>query len=166
MKRVIKSWLTNQPAIEILINIDYDIESIAASTIEHPTNFKKQRRLSEIKLGLLNDIVDSVISCVLYHDFDILEKYQSKRSYSYYLTFQPQDAEGNKLTPIPVKFRMGDHDQKSNDSVKPQYVVIVSIIMGAKVFDNRFEFLQDFNTMCEGLKSGSLKSVDIMDKYM
>ena len=165
MKRVITN--TTKP-IEVVINIDC-IEnigdSIAASIIEHPKNIKKRKRLSEIKLGILNDIVEGVIGCIKSYNFPILQCYQSKRSYSYYVTFQPVDDEGNTSAPIPIKFRMSDHCRRDIENADPQDVIILSVKMGDYIFENRIEFQIDFSRMCKGLAEGKLSSIDIMNKY-
>ena len=168
MKRVIATAFRNQNYIEVVINIDYvedRILEVAASTVQHPENIKKRKRLSDLKLGVLNDIVEGVISCVKHYQFPILESYQSKRSYSYYLTFQPIDKKGNRSTPIPIKFRVGDIHKRQLDTAQPRRIFIVSVTMGDYLFDNRFQFQLDFDYMCSQLAEGELSSMDILEQY-
>lgn len=140
----------------VLINLDYVLETIAANEVNHPLNVRKKNKLNETKLAILNDIVDTALSAIRSAGFEITKKYQSKKSYTYYIWFQPISQYGEKLTPVEVEFRIsGDHNSKTlEDNETYSKVIVKSIIIGPEEYDNPAQVLQAFDDMCEGLKHG------------
>lgn len=144
--------------LSVLINLEYTPQHVAASEVSHPSNIRKKNRLDEIKLTILNDIVDTALSAIRSAGFEITKKYQSKRSYTYYIWFQPISDSGEKLTPVEVEFRIsGDHKSRTmQDNETYSKVIVKSIVIGPEEYDNPAYVLQAFDEICVGLKQGDM----------
>ena len=163
MKRVLLEGLRRFKRgirIEIVIDVAYDFENIAAA-IEHPANISK--RVSETKLNILNEIVYSVMSAIHAQGFKIISTHQSKKSYSYYVKFWPVTDEGERLFPIEFMFRISDHNIKQNEYKESSIVRIINLQFGGVDFDNSVDLILAADEICKGLKKGDLS---VLNKYV
>ena len=168
MKRMI---IEKPIVIPITINIDYVPSNIAADSnvddyaVKHPLNIKKRNRLSEGKLIILNDIVMTVLSFIRSRGFIVVKgPYQSKRSYTSYITFIPVDDKGNKSTPIKIEFRIADHISRSmdTDQLEAGDMIIKSFVIGESEYASTSRFIEAMRDILDNLKHGN---TDILDKY-
>lgn len=165
MKRVLLEGLRRFKKgirIEIVIDVAYDFENIAAA-IQHPASISKRKRVSETKLNILNEIVYSVMSAIHAQGFKVISTHQSKKSYSYYIKFWPITDEGERLFPIEFMFRISDHNIKQNEHKESSIVRIINLQLGGVDFDNSVDLILAADEICKGLKQGDLS---ILDKYV
>ena len=158
MKRVFLDGLTRirkGVRIEIIIDVAYDFEKIAAA-IEHPVNISKRKRVSETKLNILNEIVYSVMSTIHAHGFKVISTRQSKKSYSYYVKFWPITDDGHRLFPIEFMFRISDHNMKQNEFKESTIMRIINLQFGGVDFNNSVDLIVAADEICKGLKQGDL----------
>lgn len=77
---------------------DEDVESIASDiSLNEPISIQDKYRLSISDFNAWCDFVDSVASVVRSYDFKIVQEYQSKKSYSYYIHFYPVSNDGARF---------------------------------------------------------------------
>ena len=153
-----KRYVRELPVIEILINLEYTLDTVAAAEMNHPTSISKKKKLADYKLVILNDIVESVLSTIRGFGFDITRKHQSKKSYTYYVWFQPISETGEKLVPVQIQFRIsGDHVSRTEED-NSQYgsVVVKSIFIGPNEYDNPVSVILAIEEMCKGLQKGDI----------
>ena len=134
-------------------------------TVNHPSNIKRRERLDEIKLTILNDVVDSCISCINSAGFPISKQYQSSKSYTYYIQFQPITESGEKLIPVELMFRIsGDHKSQSiaEDVASTSTVIIKSITLGQKEYESYPQVILALQDICNELKQGN---INVLSKY-
>lgn len=158
MKRMIKDYIQ----LNVIINLDYIYTDIAASEVNHPKNIRKSNRLDEAKLTILNDIVDSVVSVIRSYHFDIIKKYQSSKSYTYYIWFEPKTSDGRKLIPVKIVFRIsGDHRSKSMEGAISEgvQVIVRSINIGEDEYKDVLGVMNKVDKICKELSVGNLSEL-------
>lgn len=165
MKRLFKNVATRIHkgiSIEIVIDVAYDFEMIAAA-IEHPANISKRKRISDAKLNILNEIVYSVMSAIHSHGFTVISTRQSKKSYSYYVKFWPKTDSGERLFPIDFQFRISDHNMKQNEHRESCTMRIINLQFGGVDFDNSVDLIVAADNICTELKKGN---IDVLNQYI
>lgn len=160
MKRLLRC---NVPTITIDIVVSEELSSVAAGRlIEHPKSIARRKRLSEIKLTILNDVAASARSVVVSRGFTITKEYQSKKSYTYYFQFDV-DAEG-RTVPVGVKFRISTTSMHGDpNTTENTKVVIRSFRVRDFTIKERIALLDQFERISDELKQGNLS---ILDEYV
>ena len=102
------------PTLHIVIEIrDADVQVVASDEfqeLKHP-NIKKSKKKSDWWLKQVNDIVGSIKG----RKFKILKAYPSKKSYTYYIQFQPTDREGNLWDQeLELQIELRDHTSETH----------------------------------------------------
>jgi len=118
MKRYIKGSI-NRIEIEIVMVMEYS-DSIAAANrpvIEY-RDLSFDHQLTSAQLEDYRNFIRSAVSIIYNFGFDVVDEYQSNKSYSYYIQFTPQPYKGfeDELLELDVKFRLSDHYQESNNT--------------------------------------------------
>lgn len=155
-----------------------DVVDFAASErVHHPSNVKKRYLFSDQQLADFNDLVDSVCSVIDHFGFDIVDEGQSKKSYSYYVSFFPTDQYGNRWDDtVEIKFRLANHlnygstNQISdrfnkgksieNYSAEQPMVYVKSFLLGSKQYPGQFAIMQAVKKICINLKAGDYSVLD------
>lgn len=152
---------TKRLEIQIVLEVVND-DRIVASYVKHPSSIKKRRKLDELKLVIINDVVASAMNSIKAQNFPILSQRQSKKDYSYYIMFQPIDDFGNKLIPIDLKFRITTHSSKSipDDDTTAATVRIKSFILEGETFSNSVDLIHAIDNICKELKKGNISVLD------
>ena len=163
MKRIIK---TNIKTINIIVELDFkktDHAITSSDKLLKHQSINKKYRVSDEELVILHDIVYSVLSCLTSRKFKIIEKYQSARSYTYYVQFMTISDSGEEMSPVNIKFRIADHDNKYLDEpLETTDVIIKSITIGDEIYHNSVGVVVAFSHICSELKKGNL---DILNRY-
>jgi len=159
MKRYIKEMDRPVVTLDVIINVDYDFEDIAASKelyVNHPYSIKKSKALDEDKLLILNDIVVSILSVFTSHGFEILKRYQSKKSYSYYVLCDIDPQKKYNLPIVKIQFRISDHNDAGidEDVVETSSVYIKSIKIGDEQYERPMKMMAAIIDMCDRLAEG------------
>ena len=163
MKKYIKPSTADK-----ILNIIIDIETIpvdiaADINVTHPINIKRSKRLSEQKLTILSDIVNSSIAVINSYNFKIDKQYQSKRSYACYVWFYATDKDGNQNIKIELIFRFGDHLLTSDDEdIITGKVRIKNFSIGEEQFNNSIAFIDEIDYICNELQKGN---IGVLDEY-
>ena len=149
--------------ITVDIVVDCILDKIAAATVKHPVSIKKRKRISEVKLTILNDVVASAENSIKSHKFEIISQGQSHKDYTYYIRFYPITKDGVKLDDVLIIFRIADHKSKQIEvEAENPKVVIKSFVLSGKAYSNSVEFIKAFNDICEGLYTGD---ISVLDRY-
>lgn len=162
MKRYIRTEKQNIVELNVTIDIGYHTDSVAASDyIEHPKNIRKTQRIDNIKLVILNDIVWSLMSVMNSHGFKIIKRYQSKKSYAYYIWCDIDPEKKFGLPIFKINFRIADHLNKGldDDIVEASNVYIKSIYIGENEYKDPMKMMRDFDAMCDKLQQGDLSGL-------
>ena len=151
------------PKLIITLDMMYlpEPDEIAAAIVNHPTSIKSRYRLDDDRLRLLNDIVDTTISFIRSHKFKILRTYQSKKSYSVYVRFQPYSENNEPLDPVEVIFRIADHSSDSlqkDGKIKTGRAYIRSFWVKDKDYKDIRAFTHEIDVICDELASGDYSS--------
>lgn len=124
MKRFIRSQHIELEIIAVLA----DMHNAEITATQHDVNLEyrdlpKQYRLSPEQLSKYKNFVKTMASIIVNSGFEIVEEYQSNKSYSYYIKFVPELYEGildadeehsiprksNSEFVLDVKIRLSDH---------------------------------------------------------
>lgn len=163
MKKTV--YQTKSIDITVFIDIvDKNDGILSTSYVKHPTSINKNRRLGDLKLYILDDLVASLINSIKFHRFPIYGNYQSKKDYTYYVQFQPIDENGNKLMPVSLKFRLASHSSSGmgDDDVTTATVRIKSFLIGNVTIDDSVSLMVTFESILHELEKGNVK---ILDEY-
>lgn len=93
-------------------NAEVAVQSIAASIqyVKRKTYLPAEHQLTDEQIEKLNHLIHRVMGTIIQHDFDVISKYQSKESYTYYIQFYPTDSAGKRMKiPVKVQFEIRDH---------------------------------------------------------
>ena len=153
--------------IDIEIVVEYSQEYLAAARIiEHLKNIKKRKRISSVKLQILNDFAASIISRVENSpQFEVTRQTPpgKNKSYSYYIQFDVYDKDGNILVPVGIISRVSTHPMHGRQNeVGSGSVVIRSFVLKGKHYENSVEIILTVNRICSELEKGNIK---ILDEY-
>lgn len=157
MKRLLK----NIPIIEILIELDYKRNDIAATDlIKHPDSIKKSRRLNDLKLQILNSIAMSAVVSIKGQGLEIVKQKQSKKDYTYYIQFRVTYEDGSTFD-TAIIFRIGNHPMKGDETdIDSGSVIIRDFVVKGKRYDNSASIIQTIGNICVELKKGNIKILD------
>lgn len=145
----------NIPTLEILLTIGQLDQIAAASKIKHPASISKEYLLTDEQLQILNDIVDTTITNILYYNFKIVSEYQSKKSYSYYIRFKPVDKNNEPLPDFKIVFKLANHPIKGRNTKQPERSTFIkSFIVNDEVYTNPIEFISKIQKVCESISEG------------
>ena len=117
MKRWIQSS-SNIPTLHVIIELTESNIRIAASDefeeITHPSVRRKYKKSDEW-LKHVNDLVRSILGSMRGRGFHILQARPSKKSYTYYILFQPVDENGDVWsTELGLQLELRDHVSNSH----------------------------------------------------
>lgn len=160
MKRCINSIQT----IEVVIHSETILPDnyVAAETyLKHPRSIRKDKKISDKHLGLLNDIIASFDNTLKYYHFPILKKYAANNSYSYYIQFEPITYAGEHLAPIRLIFRVSNHVSRSaKGDISSPTTRIVQFTLNDESFDNSLDLIVRGSEICKQLYEGNKRVLD------
>ena len=165
MKRYIKTHsYAKEPKyiIEIIINTEVSESEVAASEkIKHPLSVKKKNRLSDDELRLYNDFIDSMRTPIISRNFIIIREYQSKKSYAYYIDFDPVDKQGQPFNgPVRIQFRFAEHNQKHGKAENTSSdLIIKSFTFNDITYDSYYPIFKKVIDICNHLQEGDFEYV-------
>lgn len=155
----------NQKALEleiiaILKNSDNAVESSKHIELEE-RKLPLEYQLSDAQKEAYENFVRSVVSIIYNFGFDVVDEYQSSRSYSYYIQFTPSPYKGfeDEWLELDVKFRLSEH-YSINKSVieqttpKTEGVLFKSFVVEGVEYDNIAATLLAVKNICKDLKIG------------
>lgn len=163
MKRILKPTKLTLEIVAVLNTASDSPEVAAAVDVDaeyRDLDFEYQ--LSNEQLSRYRDFVRSCLSIVKNFGFEIVDKYQSDISYSYYFQFQPNQYAGfeDSNLELDVKFRLSDHYQLSESSpdsdasTKREGVIFRSFVVEGVAHDDILSTLKAIKEICQDLKVG------------
>lgn len=140
-------------------------------------NLPKEYKLTQTQLSRYKNFVKTMTSIIVNAGFEIIEEYQSPKSYSYYIKFTPSLYEGILETDVEqniprkintdlildVKIRLSDHyvheeDEESiGDSVgrsSSRGVVFDEFVVAGVSTESINDAIKDLHEICKDLKAG------------
>lgn len=160
MKRFVQNRKPSH-TIDIVVEFNQCWDDIAASAVEHPKNVKKKYLWSDDELTAYNDLIETIIGIIRSHKFEILQSYQSKRSYSYYIDFLPTS--GDEV--IEIRFRIADHARRelSDEGIvtTDNAPIIKSFTLGSKKYPNMIDIYKAVKHICDDLAKGDYYTLSI-----
>ena len=162
MKRYIKN-IEPKYIIEVIINTDTVHSDVAAATsyVKHPVSIKKSARMSNQELQFYNDFIDEMHTPILSRNFIIINEYQSKKSYAYYIDFYPVDRDGKKFDEaVRILFRVAEHNQVHGtpDRVSEE-LIIKSFTLDGVTYPSPYRLRLKISDICEHLQDGDFDYV-------
>lgn len=151
--------------LEITVLLSPEEFSIAASRVNDLSNIAKADKYSAQQLADYNDFIDTIISIIEHHEFDIVNEEQSGHSYAYYVEFYPTDEYGERWNDfIKIKFRLADHENAGADNQdrrrgsrskgpKPE-TYIMSFLIGSKKYPTAGSVIRRVREICNHLDYG------------
>lgn len=160
MKRVLK---LNKIEVEIIAVLNIQSDIAADVELEYrEMDFKYQ--LTNAQLMTYQDFVRTVVAAIDKRGFEIIEQYQSSKSYSYYIQFTPEPYKGfeDQMLELDVKFRLSDHyPEHGGDSLlsddptnRTRDVIFKGFVVEGVTHDNVASVILDINEICNDLKRG------------
>ena len=165
MKRCIKNQNT-KIELEIVavlnINTDYSVAASKKPTVEY-RELADSLQLLKKQLEEYRNFVRSIVSIIKNFGFDVVDEYQSSKSYSYYVQFTPEPYKGfeDEMLELDVKFRISDHYQESssvtegNPSSKNAGVIFKSFVVEGVNHSDIASAMLDVKHICQDLKIGN-----------
>ena len=182
MKRYIKSNI-DPVHVEIeIIAVLNDYFPIAASKNDVKLDARKMKleyQLTNEQYSAYINFLSTVASIIVNQGFEVVEQYQSKESYSYYIQFTPTFYDGvlegdvdrniprinNGDVVLDVKFRLSDHykteedrdgvvDTDSLGRTKSAGVVFKEFVVEGVTHTRIQTVVSQIRTICNDLKSG------------
>lgn len=138
---------------------------VAVSRIHQPS-IRRELQMTNTQISAYEDFLDTIASIITNHGFRIINEYQSKRSYAYYMTFEVPDIQETWT----IRFRIADHDScgtfsSSRDSNRP--TIFRKIIIGnGQEFTSYFQAIKAVGYICDGLVDRDFDVLNVPYKDM
>lgn len=123
MKRLIKANTSDLvPTLHIIIDITEYTADVVASSLEfkemqHPS-IKRKFKKSDDWLKEVNDLARSIYGSMISRKFSITKCEPSKKSYTYYIRFQPADKNGDLWdAELELQIELRDHPSETHDDL-------------------------------------------------
>lgn len=135
MKQYVKHVTVVKKLIDIVVNLDdYTITdpvvaALAANTFQ--PSIKKQNKLSDEALQLYTDFINSVLQIIDNYKLKIVNHYQSKKAYTYYINVHHYVYEDDISVLYDITFRINNHVNYSicrKPSVSNDDMAVVPVI--------------------------------------
>lgn len=161
MKRFIKA--DSIPTLHIIIQLD-PTSDIAASVdfkeMTHP-NVKQKFKKSDEWLKQVNDLARSIYGSMIARKFEILKAEPSKKSYTYYIMFQPADKEGNLWDDtLALQIELRDHISDSHTDLGQvtQDLFVKTYYLNDKKYENMMSLFREVRNILTDLQKGDFSS--------
>ena len=164
MKRYIRSVSDNIPTLKIIVDI-YDAEAkIAASDdfieMKHPS-IKKKYRQSDEWLKHVNDLARSILGSMKGRKFNILRAEPSNKSYTYYITFQPANKDGDIWEQdLELQLELRDHVSKTHSDLGAisEKLIVRTYYLNGKTYSDMLAVLKEVWHILDELQEGNFES--------
>ena len=162
MKRHIHNTM---PTLYIVIDLTTSTVNVAAAEddfveLKHPSIKRKFRRSNEW-LKHVNDLARSIIGSMRGRKFKIVKAYPSKKSYTYYIRFQPADKQGDLWdSELQLQIELRDHVSDTHTDigeVTPELFVKTCYLNGKKERD-MMSLMRDIFKILDDLEDGDFNS--------
>ena len=161
MKRYIRNSI---PTLYIVIDLTTSTVNVAASDdfaeLKHPS-IKRKFRQSNEWLKHVNDLARSIIGSMQGRKFKILKAYPSKKSYTYYIRFQPADKQGDLWDQeLQLQIELRDHISDTHTDigeVTPELFVKTYYLNG-KTERDMMSLMRDIFKILDDLENGDFNS--------
>lgn len=159
MKRYIRQVTRIELDIIAVLNIAETVESSKnVEWRELPASYQ----LSNAQFEAYQNFIRSAVSIIRKFGFEVVDEYQSNKSYSYYIQFTPEPYAGfeDKMLQLDVKFRLSDHAKISQAvtsepiTTKSSGVIFKSFVVEGVEHSNIAATLLDIKEICLDLKQG------------
>lgn len=167
MKRLKKNKTIIDMDVVVVLNRGIQDPEIAADTsvVIEKRKMKKKHQLTDTELNQYKDFVTSAASTICDNGFKIISQKQSRRSYSYYIEFEPE-----KTLPVElhVTFRLSDHNkgednisvsdgkhEDNNKSTKPKVSIFRNFILDGVQKDSIYQVLTAIAEECISIRDGN-----------
>ena len=173
MKRVKKPI---RLGLEIIAVLNMNSESLVASKQEEYVEYQEldsEYQLTNKQLSDYQNFVRSCLSVIKKCQFDVVEKYQIDKSYSYYFHFTPVPYSDFQDSPLQlyVKFRLFDHYQNiasvvgSDASTENEGVTFKAFVVEGVAHDNIAAALKDIRDICIDIKHGNIGGAKCLKEF-
>lgn len=161
MKRYIRNSI---PTLYIIIDLAASTINVAASDdfveLQHPS-IKKRYKHTDSWLKHVNDLARSIIGSMQGRHFKILKAYPSKKSYTYYIRFQPADKRGDLWDQeLQLQIELRDHFSKTHTDIgeiAPELFVKTYYLNGKNERD-MMSLMKDIFRILDDLENGDFNS--------
>ena len=139
---------------------------IAASRIHQPS-IRRELQMTNTQISAYEDFLDTIASIISSHGFTIINEYQSKRSYAYYITFEVPNIQETWT----IRFRIADHDSSGTfNPPKKNYTrptIFRKITIGnGQEFTSYFQAIKAIGYICDGLVDKDFDVLNVPYKDM
>ena len=169
MKRYIHSMQSDDTFYILKVVIELGYQSVpnqaalaASEDYIKRKQLAKEYQLTSDQIDELNHLIHRTIGTIIQHDFEIIKKYQSSESYTYYIRFIPTDYAKRPLKfPVQVQFEIRDHLVSSHptEGRLGKRITVRAFYVGDKeCFTTEGTFVEIRN-ICDDLKRGDYSSL-------
>lgn len=176
LEQCMKRLVTNStiPTLNIVVDLNINEMRVAASEellpdsdvkfefipMRHP-NIKRKKQQSDEWLRHVNDLVISILGSMQGRKFKILEKYPSKKSYTYYIRFQPTDKAGNLWdTELQLQIELRDHVSDTHEDFGnvAKQLFVRTYYLENKSYHDMYGILREIWKILDDLQMGNFSS--------
>lgn len=163
MKKYIHS--TNSvPTLHIVIDISEEGAPVAASVefkeMHHPS-VKREFKKSDDWLKYVNDMARSIYGSMISRKFNITKAEPSKRSYTYYIRFQPADKNGDLWDQeLELQIELRDHVSQTHEGLGQvtENLLVKSYYIEGESYRTGWEVMKEIWKILDKLQQGDFTS--------
>ena len=159
MKRYIKT-----PILHIVVELTEDNSNVAASTnfveMKHPS-VKRRYKQSDEWLKHVNDLARSIIGSMQGRHFKINRVWTSKKSYTYYIRFQPADKNGDLWRQeLELQIELRDHTSSTHLDIGEvnSDLLVRAFYLEGKSYRDMYALMQTIWKILDDLQKGDFSS--------
>lgn len=164
MKRLIRANQLHIPKLRLIVELtdSNDAEIVAATNddVLHHPSVKREYKKSDGWLNIVNDFIKSIIGSMQGRKFKIIKKGASKKSYTYYILFQPADQNGNLWDQeLELQIELRDHRSKTHGegAISPK-LLVKTYYIGEDAFDSTLSIMKHLWSVMDDLSLGDFSS--------
>lgn len=159
MKRFIRI-----PVLHIYIDLTEKTANVAASTefveMHHPS-IKRKYKKSDEWLKHVNDLARSIIGSMQGRKFKINKVWTSKKSYTYYIRFQPADKNGDLWRQeLELQIELRDHISSTHLDIGEvnSDLLVKAFYLEGKSYRDMYTLMQTIWRILDDLQKGDFSS--------
>lgn len=155
MKKYIKA--STEYVISVSICYGGSLPVAASEYLKKLDTIPQAHQIPDELISELNDLIDSVVTVLNKHKFDVKQGHQSKDGYTYYIPFYPIMSTGEHLDEFLIVFRISDHFNKglSESEVVKDYedlTIFRTFTLGSDKYPTSVSILKAVNETCAALE--------------
>lgn len=152
------------PTLHVYIDLN-DADTPVAASVEfremRQPSIKRKLKRSDEWLKQVNDLAKSLYSSMVSRGFEVTRAEPSKRSYTYYIRFQPCDRNGDLWDQtLELQIELRDHVSKTHDDIGQlsKDLFVKAFYLEDAQYKNMWELFRQLRHILDDLQDGDFSS--------